>query len=210
MELEPVEAGPQDHGDTANHHHTTNLARMVMQININLIKEILDAVSFVFVTPEFLGEKTLCSFRKRLKKASDYLGDNLVEGAVGLGSFATLIIVLYLTDPFWLYAQFRPLMLLIIKPLLFVVGVLIVLVCMLLVVYFVVSYAERLLVRRVMFVFGVLVFFSSRAISMWYATWGEHTPAPAETPQHTGAPQDFAAPVGYSLTVADVDPSEFP
>ena len=47
------------------------------------------------------------------------------------------------------------------------------------IVYFLAYLASKLIVRRIMFSFGVILFLSSRPLSIWHA-WGEHLP------QHAG------------------------
>jgi hypothetical protein len=190
--LEPVKAGPQ-HGRRRrqrgpSRHDKTGHA-LVMQINIDVIKEFLDTVSFVLVTPEFLGEQTLSSIRKFLTNTSPYL-----YGILGYCGVALIFLTFGIIDS-WdiaIYAYFvntnaQGVYLWLLKVLVLVIVAIMAFVAIILVVYFIVSHAAKLVVRRVMFGVGALLFFSSRAISMWHA-WGEHTPAPAETPQHTGAP----------------------
>ena len=157
--------------------------------------QILDALAFVLVTPEFLGEQTLCSIRHFLDTISQR-----IRHAIFRKRFMILVAVFLFIIPFLItsgilllvvsknivggthiFTQEQPDVAALARAALdfiipsgIVIAVIlspIVLIAVLLIIILnlVVFIAARLVVRRIMFGLGVVFFFLARGISVWHA-----------------------------------------
>ena len=126
--------------------------------------QLLDALAFLLVTPEFLGKQTLSSIRSHLQKYASKLQNRIII----IGFFVFLFILTVISIIFVLYREnHNPLGLhekmgIIAIPYTF--GILPL-------AYYIIQIAAKLAVRRIMFSVGVALFFLARGISVWHA-WG--------------------------------------
>jgi hypothetical protein len=158
-----------------------------MPINIEILTQSLDALSFVLVTPEFMGEQTLESIRKFLRAFSNLLV-RIQEKALSFGErdvFDYLLLMFFIVSLLFLAfvgdntigSYFKQTVVFRLLATAFVVlawglfistiGFAIVSVSL----YLIFSIASVVLYRRIMFSVGVILFFSSRTIAVWHA-WG--------------------------------------
>jgi hypothetical protein len=144
-----------------------------MWINAEFTTQLLDAFAFPLVTPEFLGEQKLAAARsyiRTLRVSLVRIWNSNMTMLLSVGIFAPAFLILLVISlqplllPFVYELVFYTLLILLfvslaIVPLLFGVD------CIL-------ALALRLVVRRVMFSTGVILFFVSRAIAAYHA-WGK-------------------------------------
>jgi hypothetical protein len=135
-------------------------------MNAEKIKEILDTVSFILVTPEFLGEERLKYVRRELQRIrntipildEDGVAANIV-GALLLAIVVFILIVMIFAIPpdrafgsvalVWFYFTFTVMLLFF-----FAASILL---------------AEKLAVRGRLFTIGACLFFFTRAIAVLHA-----------------------------------------
>jgi hypothetical protein len=137
--------------------------------------QILDALAFLLVTPEFLGEQTLSSITYHLEKASGVLISMMGSRILGrLLNWFFILFFIFLVSAFIVF--FATMFTKNILPLsntwnygwrgLEIIGSPLVIFG---ISYFIVTSAVRLVVRRIMFSVGVVLFFLARGISVWHA-----------------------------------------
>jgi hypothetical protein len=140
--------------------------------------QLLDALAFLLVTPEFLGETTLISIRQHLHSIGDYLSIKLIVADLGstilvaiLSAFGIILFV-YGTLEYITYNVALPLSLRIVGSIFIFISLIFTSISVIGIgLYIVVSLAARLAIRRIMFGVGVVLFFLARAVSVWHA-WG--------------------------------------
>jgi hypothetical protein len=143
-----------------------------MSINIEITTEVMDTISFILVTPEFLRTETLSSVRNFLTNITDYLSDKIWP-YFGLIYLLTVSIfggpmVFFDITPFSLLESHRVVenIIGILLLLVFFVGV------TLGVTHLTLIITKSLFIRQAMFVMGAILFFLARAISVAHS-WGQ-------------------------------------
>lgn len=149
---------------------------------MEVISQILDALAFLLVTPEFLEEQTLGSIRSHLEKISDWI-TLLIEKSWGSrkrsGPLFLIVLSAYLifnvagfifgVPPNSSINLTTP------SVIIYVSGTIMIGVIWLIMLFYMMALladmSARLVIRRRMFGLGVLLFFLARVISVWHA-WG--------------------------------------
>ena len=137
-------------------------------MNAEVTAQLLDALAFLLVTPEFLGEQTLDSIQRSLNKTSQFLFAKVLPFMKSEYYPAVVIPIIILTILGGLGVITGVAFLLLPFLVLLSIGIFTSLVFIL---SCVISFAARLAIRRILFSVGVVLFLVARAISVWHA-WG--------------------------------------
>jgi hypothetical protein len=137
-------------------------------MNVEAAAQFLDALAFLLVTPEFLGEQTLGSIRSHLTKGFEFLMSKYISiGSIVLSIMVSLIVIIGIGTFPLAGREF----LLMSRPIVVISGVILAFVALFAYSWVIVGLAAMLAVRRILFGVGVVLFFLARGISVWHA-WG--------------------------------------
>jgi hypothetical protein len=149
-------------------------------MEVEALKEILDGVAFVLVTPEFLGKERLEHFREATRRFRQKLFPPEVDPNRPPGWMLALFALFILTIPLDIHAALSAVATIVVNPDAdwtparwalyyidtaampgFLLLVLAVFVCL--------YVAQVIAYRGILFWIGTLVFFASRGMAFWYA-----------------------------------------